>query len=123
MISKKSILCLIVLCTGCASYGNSRFADSQKMRGEIAKNISSPEQLVEKYGQPEQIFMKDGQQVYEYRYISVNGFPEEEYTDGAKHYNMSYVYVYFDEQILTQVENITRRGPFPPEDVFAPFNH
>ncbi len=123
MTSKITVLCFLLLCTGCASYGNARFADSQKIRMEIAENISSSEELIEKYGEPEQIFTKDGQQVYEYRYISVSGFPEEEYADGAKHYAISHVYVYFDENILTQVENITRRGPFPPEDVFAVFNH
>lgn len=121
-MNKKAVLFLLLLCTACASYGNPRCADSQQMRKEIAADISSPEELVERYGQPEQIFTKDGQQVYEYRYISVSGFPEEDYADGAKHYDMSHVYVYFDEQILTQVENISRRGPFPPEDVFAPFN-
>lgn len=121
-MNKKAVLFLLLLCTACASYGNPQCADSQQMRKEIAAGISSPEELVERYGQPEQIFSKDGQQVYEYRYISVSGFPEEDYADGAEHYAMSHVYVYFDEQILTQVENISRRGPFPPEDVFAPFN-
>lgn len=121
-MNKKNVLFLLFLCTACASYGNPRFADSQKMRKEIAGSISSPEELVERYGRPEQIFTKDGQQVYEYRYISVSGFPEEDYADGAEHYDMNHVYVYFDEQILTQVENISRRGSFPPEDVFAPFN-
>lgn len=123
MTNKKIALFLLLFCTGCASYGNRRFADSQKARMEIAENVSTPEELVEKYGQPEQIFTKDGQQVYEYRYISVKGFPEEEYATGAKHYDMGYVYVYFDEQILTQVENISRRGPFPPEDIFNAFSH
>ncbi len=122
MTNKKIVLFFLLFCAGCASYGNRRFSDSQKARMEIAENVSTPEELVEKYGQPEQIFTKNGQQVYEYRYISVSGCPEEEYTTGAKHYDMNYVYVYFDEQILTQVENISRRGPFPPEDVFRAFN-
>lgn len=112
---------LSFFCTGCATYGNSLLSNSEAVRKDIAEHISSPEELVAKYGYPEQIFSRDGQQVYEYRRISVSGFPEEDYVDGAEHYKIDYVYVYFDDQILTQVENISRRGPFPPEDVFASF--
>mgnify|MGYP004541197673 FL=1 len=114
-----AIIFVLALCSGCASYGNAVFANSSKVRKDIAESISSPEELVAKYGEPEQIFSHNGQQVYEYRYVAVSGFPEEEYADGAKHYQIDYIYVYFDDQILTQVENISRRGPFPPEDIFS----
>ena len=99
-----AIIFVLALCSGCASYGNAVFANSAKVRKDIAESISSPEELVAKYGEPEQIFSHNGQQVY---------------ADGAKHYQIDYIYVYFDDQILTQVENISRRGPFPPEDIFS----
>ena len=112
---------LFLLLTACASVGNSDFANSDKTRKYIAANITSPEELAAKYGEPQQIFTKDGQQIYEYSYISVTGIPDGEYTTGAKHYKLNYVYVYFDEGILTKVETISRHGKYPPEDVFEAY--
>ncbi|MDO4184837.1 MAG: hypothetical protein Q4D11_06385 [Rhodospirillales bacterium] len=120
-MNKLLILPLLLLVSACASVGNSDFANSDKARKVIIANITSPEQLVAEYGQPQQIFTKNGEQVYEYRHISVTGIPDGEYTTGARHYKLDYVYVYFDEGILTRVENISRRGKYPPEDIFAPY--
>ena len=120
-MNKSFALTFLFLISGCASIGNSDFSNSAQARKYIDSNITSPEQLIAKYGQPQQIYTKDGQQVYEYRYISVTGIPNGEYTTGARHYNLDYVYVYFDEDILTRVDNVSRHGKYPPEDIFAPY--
>ncbi|MBQ8785656.1 MAG: hypothetical protein IJZ59_06425 [Alphaproteobacteria bacterium] len=113
---------LLLFVSACShSYGNVQIANVIQVQKDISGNISTPEELIQRYGEPQQIFTKDGQQVYEYRYISVSGIPDEEYSTGAQHYDIRYIYVYFDNQILTRVENIARRGAFPPENVFEPF--
>ena len=118
---KKLLLLMILFVAGCAEIGNTKLGNSDQVRRYILSNISTPEELVTRYGEPQQIFDRDGQQVYEYVHIKVMGFPDDEYSAGARHYRSDYVYVYFDEGILTKVENISHRGRYPPEDVFAPY--
>ena len=117
-MNKCSVILVLLLLTGCASIGTLELADSDRVRKYIADNIAVPEELVAKYGEPEQIFTKDNLQVYEYRRIQVSGFPDDKYSVGARHYHLDYVYVYFDDGILVQVENISRQGRYPPVDVF-----
>ena len=113
---------LLLFVSACShSHGNVQIANVIQVQKDISGNISTPEELIQQYGEPQQIFTKDGQQVYEYRYITVSGIPDEEYSTGAQHYDIRYIYVYFDNRILTRVDNIVRRGAFPPEDVFEPF--
>ena len=113
---------LLLLLSACShSYGTAKIANVVQVQKDISGNISTPEELIQQYGEPQQIFTKDEQQVYEYRYITVSGIPDEEYSTGAQHYDIRYIYVYFDNRILTRVDNIARRGAFPPEDVFEPF--
>ena len=118
----KLFVILILFLSACShSYGTVKIVNVVQVQKDISGNISTPEELIQQYGEPQQIFTKDGQQVYEYRYITVSGIPDEEYSTGAQHYDIRYIYVYFDNKILTKVENIVRRGAFPPENVFKPF--
>ncbi len=120
-MNKVFALLLLFLSACSHSYGTAEIANVVQVQKDISGNISTPEELIQQYGEPQQIFTKDEQQVYEYRYITVSGIPDEEYSTGAQHYDIRYIYVYFDNQILTRVENIVRRGAFPPENVFEPF--
>lgn len=120
-MNKNFTLILSLLVAGCASVGNSAFSNSEQARKYIDGNITSPEELIAKYGQPQQIFTKDGQQVYEYRYISVTNIPNGEHGTMTGHYNLDYIYAYFDEGILTRVDNVSRHGRYPPEDIFTPY--
>lgn len=111
----------LLLLGGCVAIGNQKLSNSEQVRKDIYEHIASPEDLVAEYGEPQQIFMHEGQQVYEYRYIRVTGLPDDEYSGKSQHYNLDYIYIYFDEGILTKVENISRRGKYPPDNVFAPY--
>ena len=118
---KKCLLFTLLFLAGCAEIGNPKIGNTDQVRRYISANISTPEALVARYGQPQQIFTRNGQQIYEYSHIKVTGMPDDEYSTGAQHYRSDYIYVYFDDGILTKVENISRRGRYPPEDVFAPY--
>ncbi|MFV0626352.1 MAG: hypothetical protein ACK5N8_03255 [Alphaproteobacteria bacterium] len=112
-------LILIFALSSCVSSGNSSVSNINSVEKTLKteKNLNK-EKIKQMYGEPTTEFVKDGLDVYEYKYISVQnsvlGYVPILGMFFGRTYTTNYLYVYFDKLgNVEKFDSVGVSGDFP----------
>lgn len=120
---KLSLLFLMALLSACSTAGTSRISNVEEIKNDAALINTSRDDIVAKYGEPQNKYVQDGQEVYEYKYVKVYNNPAS-YPPliglffAPNRYSQKYVYFRFDKHnAVVAVDAYEKSGAYPPENI------
>lgn len=122
-MKKISTFFLVAILAACSTVGTGKISNLSKIKSDPAFANMTKKEVVERLGEPQNKFIKDGKEVYEYKYVKVYNNPAS-YPPLIglffKHnrYTMKYLYVHFNESDkVAYLDSVQQSGAFPPEDI------
>ena len=118
-MKKICVILAFVLIAGCVSSGNSGISNISAVDKKLSESGSIGKSEIEKlYGEPNIKYLRDGFEVYEYKYISVSnsalGYLPIIGMWFGRTYETSYLYAYFDKSgVLAKFDTVKVEGNYP----------
>lgn len=122
-MKKLSLLFLLAFLSACSTAGTSRISNIEEIKNDSALINTSKDDIVAKYGEPQNKFFKNGEEVYEYKYVKVYNNPAS-YPPliglffAPNRYSQKYVYFRFNKHnAVVGVDAYEKSGAYPPENI------
>lgn len=120
-MKKYIILSLILLIGACTTTGSGQFSNLQEVQTKHPFEGLSKQEIISELGEPHLQYKKDGNTVFEYRYVSVYNNPLS-YPPliglffSPNRYTLNYLYLYFNKKdVVARYDILEKSGAYPPK--------